>query len=267
MKWFETLYKWATVDKILITKEAIASFQGSANANPFRGGHRRDVPSRVVRLDDQREGDRDQVRVGRRAVARARAATTPRCRRASPARRSTRTSCRCSAKNPQWGYKWIAISLASERRTSTRRRRPCSSRTRAPGRPTRTTRRQSTPARSVYYAFSRPYGYHYFSDIMNEVMYDTVTPGARQGVPGQADGPAGADQCPEEDRHARQVPELRAPARTPLAARRCQRMSTEELAKWGVHPYTSSPDPQPPGLRPGGTVVLPRSVTGRSRES
>src|SRR6516162_8441240 len=38
VKWYETLHKWATQDKILITLEAIAALQGSATANPFRGG-------------------------------------------------------------------------------------------------------------------------------------------------------------------------------------------------------------------------------------
>lgn len=238
VKWFETAYKWATVDKILITKEAIASLQGSANANPFRGGlvamyHRASYDSTINQKEIGTKFEWD-------------AAPSP-----GPGSFNTALPTGVAgstvnpnfvpklSKNPQWGYKWIAMlaGLEAEKIYATKKTMFVAHKG------AWSTYQDNPPPKHAgsfcYYAFSRPYGYHYYSDIMSEVMYDTVTPELDKAFLGQQTVKQALTNAQKkiDTLGASQSASCASPytiGGSPLPA-----LTEAELTKWGVHAYTS----------------------------
>jgi ABC-type glycerol-3-phosphate transport system substrate-binding protein len=235
MKWFELVYKWATQDKILITKEAIAALQGSANANPFRGGivamfHRASYDSTINEKEIGSKFEWD-------------AAPSP-----GPGSFNTALPAGVAgstvnpnfvpkiAKNPELGYKWIAYLAGDRAETIYAQKKTMMVANKAAWK----TYQDSPPPKHagsfVYYAFSRSYGYHYYSDIMNEVMYDTVQPELDKAFLGQQTIKQALESAQKKidtlGKSQSGPPNPYTIGGSPLPP-----ISEAELNKWGVKPY------------------------------
>lgn len=240
VKWFETLYQWAVKDKILITPDVIQSLQsGSANVNPFRAGlvafyHRASYDSTINEKEIGSKFEWD-------------AAPSPKPGSYNTALPSGVAGSTVNpnfvpkiAANPALGYKWIAYLCSDVAENLYAQKKTMFIANKAAWKTYQDTAPPKHAGSFAYYAFSRPYGYHYYSDIMNEVMYDTVQPELDKAFLGKQtiqqaltnaqkkiDTLGRSQSCPWSD----------SPytiGGSPLPA-----LSDTELAKWGVHPYTS----------------------------
>jgi ABC-type glycerol-3-phosphate transport system substrate-binding protein len=239
VKWFETLYKWATQDKILITPDVIQSLQGgSANVNPFRAGivvfyHRASYDSTINEKEIGSKFEWD-------------AAPSPKPGSFNTGLPSGVAGSTVNpnfvpkiAQNPTWGYKWIAYLAGDRAENIYATKKTMFIANKAAWKTYQDTAPPKHAGSFCYYAFSRPYGYHYYSDIMNEVMYDTVQPELDKAF-------LGKQSIKDALTNAQKKIDTLGPSQSyqggdspytiggsPLPA-----LSDTELAKWGVHPYT-----------------------------
>ena len=232
----ELAYKWATQDQILITNEAVSAMQGSANVNPFRAGivamfHRASYDSTL----------NEQALAGKFEWD---AAPSP-----GPGSFNTALPTGVAgstvnpnfvpkiAKNPEWGYKWIAY-LAGDRAEKLYAQK----KTMMVANKSAWQTYQDTPPPKhagsfVYYAFSRPYGYHYYSDIMNEVMYDTVQPELDKAYLGQQTIKQALQNSQNKINTLGKSQSASCDAPYTIGGSPLPAMTDSELAKWGVKPY------------------------------
>jgi ABC-type glycerol-3-phosphate transport system substrate-binding protein len=239
VKWYETLHKWATQDKILITQEVIASLQGSANANPFRGGlvamfHRASYDSTINEKEIGSKWEWDAAPSPKPGSFNTGLPTGVAGSTVNP------NFVPANAKNPMLGYKWIAYLAGDRAEKLYAQKKTMFVANKAAWQTYQDTPPPKHAGSFCYYAFSRPYGYHYYSDIMNEVMYDTVQPELDKAF-------LGKQTVKEALTTAQKKIDTLGPSQSykggdspytiggsPLPA-----LSDAELQKWGVHPYTS----------------------------
>ena len=238
VKWVELVHKWATQDKIVITKEAIAAMQGKATANPFRGGivamyHRASYDSTINEKEIGNKFEWD-------------AAPSP-----GPGSFNTALPTGVAgstvnpnfvpkiAKNPEWGYKWIAYLAGDRAETLYAQKKTMMVANKAAWK----TYQDSPPPKHsgsfVYYAFSRPYGYHYYSDIMNEVMYDTVQPELDKAFLGQQTPKEALEKAQKKIDTLGKSQSASCPSPYTIGGSPLPAMTEAELNKWGVKPYTA----------------------------
>ncbi len=237
VKWFETLYKWAITDKILITKEAISALQGSANVNAFRAGivafyHRASYDSTINEKEIGSKFEWDAA--------------------PSPKPGSFNTSLPTGvagstvnpnfvpsiAKNPEWGYKWIAYLAGDRAETLYAQKKTMMVANKAAWKTYQDTAPPKHAGSFVYYAFSRPYGYHYYSDIMNEVMYTTVQPELDKAFLGKQTVKDALTNAQKKIDTLGKSQSAGCDSPYTIGGSPLQAMSDTELQKWGVHPYT-----------------------------
>jgi multiple sugar transport system substrate-binding protein len=237
IKWFELVYKWATVDKILITKEAIAQLQGAANVNPFRAGivamyHRASYDATINEKEIGNKFEWD-------------AAPSPGPGSFNPSLPSGVAGSTVnpnfvpkSAKHPDWGYKWIAYLCGDRAETLYAQKKTMMVANKAAWKTYQDTPPPKHPGSFVYYVFSRPHGYHYYSDIMNEVMYDTVEPELDKAFLGKQTIRQALENAQKKINTLGKSQS--APCASPYSIGGSPQpaLSDTELAKWGVHPYT-----------------------------
>ncbi len=238
VKWLELMYKWATQDKILITTDVIASLQGSATANPFRGGlvamyHRASYDSTINEKEIGSKFEWD-------------AAPSPK-----PGSYNTGLPTGVAgstvnpnfvpklAANPMWGYKWIAFLAGDRAETLYAQKKTMFVANKAAWKTYQDTPPPKHAGSFCYYAFSRPYGYHYYSDIMNEVMYSTVQPELDKAFLGKQTVKEALTTAQKKiDTLGKSQSYSGEGSPYTIGGSPLPAMSETELAKWGVHPYT-----------------------------
>jgi len=164
----EMLYKWATVDKFLITNEAISDLQGASGINPFRGGivamyHRAsyDATLNQKEIGDKFEWDAapfpdpGSFAPGKQGVP---------CSTANP------NFVPKGAKNPQLGYKWIAMLAGDKAEELYAKKKTMMVAKKSAWKTYQDTNPPKHPGSFVYYVYGRPHGFHYYSDITLEAF-------------------------------------------------------------------------------------------------
>jgi ABC-type glycerol-3-phosphate transport system substrate-binding protein len=236
VKWFETAYKWAREDQILITNEAISALQGSANVNPFRGGivamfHRASYDSTINEKEIGTKFEWDAA--------------------PSPAPGSYNSADKVGvagstvnpnfvpkiSKNPEWGYRWIAYLAGDRAQTLYAQKKTMMVANKAAWKTYQDTTPPKHAGSFVYYAFSRPYGYHYYSDIMNEVMYDTVQPELDKAFLGKQTVKEALQNSQKKIDTLGKSQSSASGAPYTIGGSPLPAMSDSELQKWGVKPY------------------------------
>jgi multiple sugar transport system substrate-binding protein len=237
IKWMELIHKWATQDQIVITKEAIAALQGSANVNPFRAGivamyHRASYDSTLNEKSFAGKGIEWD------------AAPSP-----GPGSYNTALPSGVAgstvnpnfvpklAKNPEWGYKWIAYLAGDRAETLYAQKKTMMVANKAAWKTYQDTAPPKHAGSFVYYAFSRPYGYHYYSDIMNEVMYDTVEPELDKAYLGKQTIQQALQNAQKKIDTLGKSQSASCDSPYTIGGSPLPAMSETELQKWGVHPY------------------------------
>ncbi|HEY3079869.1 MAG TPA: extracellular solute-binding protein [Chloroflexota bacterium] len=236
VKWLELVHKWATQDKVLITNEAVAAMQGSANANPFRGGivamfHRASYDSTINEKEIGNKFEWD-------------AAPSPGPGSFNTALPSGVAGSTVNpnfvpkiAKNPEWGYKWIAYLAGDRAETLYAQKKTMMVANKAAWKAYQDSPPPKHSGSFVYYAFSRPYGYHYYSDIMNEVMYDTVQPELDKAFLGQQSVKDALTKAQKKIDTLGKSQSAGCPSPYTIGGSPLPAMSEAELNKWGVKPY------------------------------
>ncbi|HLH75047.1 MAG TPA: extracellular solute-binding protein [Chloroflexota bacterium] len=179
----QLLYKWATQDKIMITKEAISNLQGASGVNPFRAGivamyHR---ASYDATLNEKEIGnkfewdaapfpDPGSFNPGKPGVP---------CSTANP------QFVPKSAKYPEQGYKWLIYMCGDTAENTYAKNKTMMVAKLSAWKTYQDTQPPKHPGSFVYYVYSRPHGFHYYSDLMNEVMYSIVQPELDKAYLGQ----------------------------------------------------------------------------------
>jgi multiple sugar transport system substrate-binding protein len=238
VKWYETLYQWAIKDQILITKEAVSALAGSANVNPFRAGlvamyHRASYDSTLNEKSFQGKYEWD-------------AAPSPKPGSFNTALPSGVAGSTVNpnfvpklAKNPEWGYRWIAYLAGDRAEQLYAQKKTMMVANKAAWKIYQDTAPPKHAGSFVYYAFSRPYGYHYYSDIMNEVMYDTVTPELDKAFLGKQTVMQAFQNAQKKIDTLGKSQSASCDSPYTIGGSPLPALSETELQKWGVHPYTS----------------------------
>ncbi len=236
VKAHELIYKWAITDKFVITQEAISSLQGASGVNPFRGGivamyHRASYDATLnqkeigskFEWDAAPFPDPGSFNPGKPAVP---------CSTANP------NFVPKGAKQAQWGYKWIA-NLASEKAENIyAKKKTMMVAHKKAWKTYQDTQPPTHPGSFVYYVYGRPHGFHYYSDITNEVFNNIVGPELDKSYLGQ-----------QTTRQALETAQKKidtlgksqsAPCDSPYGSNGSPQpaLSEAELTALGVHPYT-----------------------------
>lgn len=236
IKAFQSLYKWAVEDKILMTKQIISNLQGASGINPFRAG--------LVAMYQRASADAtlNEKQIGNKFEWDA--APIPAPGSLNPGNPGVPNSTANpqfvpkSAKHPVDGYKWIAYMCGDKAENMYAK-----AKTMMVARLSAWKTYQDTPPPKhagsfVYYVYARPHGFHYYSDLMHEVFYSIVQPAIDNVFLGKGTvEQALADSQKKVDTLGKSQS---APCASPYGAQGSPRpaMSDTDLAKIGVHPYT-----------------------------
>ena len=237
VKAFELLYKWAITDKIMITNAAISNLQGATGVNPFSGG--------LVAMYQRASYDAgiDAKQIGSKFEWDA--APVPAPGSFNPGNPGVPQSTANpqfvpkSAKNPTQGYKWLAyMSGDTAENTYATKKTMMVAKLSA----WKTYQDTPPPAHAgsfVYYVYSRPHGFHYYSDLMNEVFYSIVQPEIDKAFLGKETVQVALQNSQKKiDTLGKSQT---ASCDSPYGAQSSPRpaYSQTDLTKIGVHPYPS----------------------------
>lgn len=179
----EMLHGWATKDKFLITKQAISDLQGASGVNPFRGG----IVAMYLRASY--DATLNEKEIGSKFEWDA--APIPDPGSFNPGKQGVPQSTANpqfvpkSAKNPTWGYKWIAYLAGDKAENLYASKKTMMVAKKSAWKTYQDTNPPKHPSSFVYHVYGRPHGFHYYSDITNEVFFSIVTPELDKAYLGQ----------------------------------------------------------------------------------
>lgn len=171
---FELLYKWASTDKFMITNQAISDLQGASGINPFRAG--------IVAMYQRASYDAtlNEKQIGNKFEWDAAPIPAPGSfNQKSPGVPQSTANPQFvpkGAKNPQWGYKWLAYMMGDKAENTYAQKKTMMVAKLSAWKTYQNTPPPKHSGSFVWYVYSRPHGFHYYSDLMNEVFYSVVQP-------------------------------------------------------------------------------------------
>jgi len=183
IKAWEMMYDWAVKDQFLITKEAISSLQGATGVNPFRAG----IVAMYLRASY--DSGINEKEIGNKFEWDAAPFPKPGSYNpggeATPPTTANPNFVPSKAKNPEQGYKWLAYLAGDRAETLYAQKKTMMVAKKSAWKTYQDTPPPKHAGSFVWYVYGRPHGYHYYSDIMNEVMYSTVEPELDKAFLGQ----------------------------------------------------------------------------------
>jgi multiple sugar transport system substrate-binding protein len=236
---FELLYKWGTQDKFMITNQAISSLSGAAGSgfNPFRAGlvamYQR--ASYDATLNEKQIGNKFEWDA---APVPAPGSYNPKSP-GVPQSTANPQFVPKGAKNAQWGYKWLAYMMGDTAENTYAQKKTMMVAKLSAWKVYQNTPPPQHAGSFVYYVYSRPHGFHYYCDLMNEAFYSIVQPAIDEAFLGkQTIKQALTDS---QNKINTLGPTQSAPCGSPYGADGSPRQAytKAELAAIGVTPYTT----------------------------
>jgi len=234
---FTLLNKWANQDKIMLTNQAISDLQGASGINPFRAGivalYQR--ASYDATLNEKQIGNKFEWDV---APIPAPGSFNPKSP-GVPQSTANPQFVPKGAKNPQEGYKWLAYMMGDKAETTFAQKKTMMVAKLSAWKTYQDTPPPKHAGSFVWYVYSRPHGFHYYSDLTNEVFYSVVQPEIDKAFLGKQTV-AEALQTAQKKIDTLGAAQS-ASCGSPYGANGSPRAgyTTAELNQIGVHPYSS----------------------------
>jgi len=183
IKAWEMMYDWATKDQFLITQDAISSLTGATGVNPFRAG----IVAMYLRASY--DSTINEKEIGNKFEWDAAPFPKPGSYNpkgeATPPTTANPNFVPKAAKHPEDGYKFLAYLCGDRAEQLYAQKKTMMVAKKSAWKTYQDTPPPKHAGSFVWYVYGRPHGYHYYSDIMNEVMYSTVQPEIEKAFLGQ----------------------------------------------------------------------------------
>ncbi len=237
IKAFELLYKWGTADKIMMTNEVISNLQGASGINPFRAG--------IVAMYQRASYDAtlNEKQIGSKFEWDAAPVPAPgsfnKGNPGVPQSTANPQFVPKSAKNPTQGYKWLAYMCGDKAENTFATKKTMMVAKLSAWKTYQDTPPPKHSGSFVYYVYARPHGFHYYSDITQEVFNNIVGPEIDKAFLGKQTI-QDALQTAQKKTDALGKSQS-ASCDSPYGSQGSPRpaYSDTDLQKIGVHPYTS----------------------------
>ena len=234
---FELLYSWASKDQFMITNQAISDLQGASGINPFRAG--------IVAMYQRASYDStlNEKQIGSKFEWDAAPIPAPGSFNPKsvgvPQSTANPQFVPKGAKNAEWGYKWLAYMMSDKAEQTYAQKKTMMVAKLSAWKTYQTTPPPKHAGSFVYYVYSRPHGFHYYSDLTNEAFYTVLQPEIDKAFLGKQTIKQALQnaQSKMDTLGASQSATCGSPYGTNGSPR--QAYTKEELAQIGVTPYSS----------------------------
>jgi ABC-type glycerol-3-phosphate transport system substrate-binding protein len=236
IKAHEMLYSWAQ-QGFMITNQAISNLQGASGISPFRAG----ITAMYLRASY--DATLNQKQIGNKFEWDAAPFPDPGSfnpgKIGVPQSTANPNFVPKSAKNPQAGYKWLAYLCGDVAENTYAKNKTMMIANTAAWKTYQDTQPPTHPGSFVYYVYSRPHGFHYYCDIMDDVFYTIVQPEIDKAYLGSQSIMQALQNSQAKINTL--GPSQSAPCASPYGANASPRQPLSEsfLNGIGVHAYTS----------------------------